>query len=400
MKHTQNALSQPSSVFLNLILFIACEMIVVCHVLTKYQPVFGEPSFRLGSTIGGVAVLLFFVLSGLLICYSLINKLKNPKYGFRSFFVDRFSRIYSGLVPALLLSAVFSVVIYLTNYSYYQYLSSMQSPPSLLSFGMTLFMLERFPVDFFNSILAPLGLTFPLPSVTPFGFNGILWTLVVEWWIYMAFGWFTFGLLALIGKRKKGKAFRVLFFIVAVILSLVLIGFMQEFNSLIIVWFVSALMMLIISNKTAQTKLSNQVASKGLVLVSCLSLVSSIFIAYTAFAYTSQYYDVILGLILSTFVFVSILFLNINHSGKVANWLQNRRIANWTAVGAKFSYTLFLTHYPIIIFLSSLNLPINQFFMMLPILLITNLTAFLIAFFTERRYKDLSNAIKRRLSLY
>jgi len=141
----------------------------------------------------------------------LMNKLKNPKYGFRSFFVDRFSRIYSGLVPALLLSAVFSVVIYLTNYSYYQYLSSMQSPPSLLTFSMTLFMLERFPVDFFNSIFAPLGLTFPLPSVTPFGFNGILWTLVVEWWIYMAFGWFVFGLLALIGKRKKGKAFSVLF---------------------------------------------------------------------------------------------------------------------------------------------------------------------------------------------
>ncbi len=330
----------------------------------------------------------------------LINKLKNPKYGFRSFFVDRFSRIYSGLVPALLLSAVFSVVIYLTNYSYYQYLSSMQSPPSLLSFSMTLFMLERFPVDFFNSILAPLGLNFPLPSVTPFGFNGILWTLVVEWWIYMAFGWFVFGLLALIGKRKKGKSFTVLFFIVTVILGLIIIGFMQEFNSLIIVWFVSALMMLIISNKKAQIKLSNQVASKGLVLVSCLSLASAIFIAYTAYAYTSQYYDVILGLLLSTFIFVSILFLNINQSGKVANWLQNRRTANWTAVGAKFSYTLFLTHYPIIIFLSGLNLPLNQVFMMLPILLITNLTAFLIAFLTERRYKDLSNAIKRRLSLY
>jgi len=173
---------------------------------------------------------------------------------------------------------------------------------------------------------------------------------------------------------------------------------MQEFNSLIIVWFVSALMMLIISNKTVQSKLSNQVASKGLVLVSCLSLASAIFIAYTAFAYTSQYYDVFLGLLVSTFVFVSILFLNINQTGKVANWLQNKRVANWTAVGAKFSYTFFLTHYPIIIFLSGLNLPINQVFMMLPILLITNLTAFLIAFLTERRYKDLSTAIKRKLS--
>jgi peptidoglycan/LPS O-acetylase OafA/YrhL len=103
-------------------------------------------------------VLLFFALSGMLICYSLLKKLGNPTYGFKNFFVDRFSRIYSGLVPAMLLSAFFAALIYFTNYSYFDYLSSMQSSPSLLTFVMTLGMLQRFPVAFFNSVLVPFGI--------------------------------------------------------------------------------------------------------------------------------------------------------------------------------------------------------------------------------------------------
>jgi peptidoglycan/LPS O-acetylase OafA/YrhL len=68
-------------------------------------------------------------------------------------------------------------------------------------------------------------------------------------------------------------------------------------------------------------------------------------------------------------------------------------------LGAGFSYTLFLTHYPIVIFLNGLNLPIDRFLMFLPILLITNLTAFSIAYFTEKRHKALAKAIKKRLGM-
>ena len=188
MTFIKKAISQESSMFLNLIRFIACELVVIDHFLTRYQPVLTEPLFRFGSTIGGTAVLLFFALSGLLISYSLHNKLDNPEYRFRNFFVDRFSRIYSGLLPALLLGTIIAVTIYFTNHGYFMDLCSMQSTPSLLTFGMTLGMLESFPVSFFNSILSAFGLSFPLPSVTPYGFNGILWALVILWWLYMVFG--------------------------------------------------------------------------------------------------------------------------------------------------------------------------------------------------------------------
>ena len=399
MKYTVNSLSQESSVFLNFIRVAACEMVVVCHFLTKYQPAIGEPPFRLGSTLGGVAVLLFFVLSGLLICYSALNKLGNPAYGFRNFFVDRFSRIYSGLLPAMLIGAIIAAAIYGTNYSYFVYLSSMQSPPSLLTFGMTLGMLERFPVTFFDSLLSPFGLSFPLPNVTPFGFNGILWTLAVEWWIYMVFGWFVMGALTLIRGAKRNNVHKVLFVFVAAALSLMLAGLLQEFSSVIIVWFVSALMMLAISSKTVKSRLSGSLAAKVLAALFVLALASAIFSAYIAFAWTSQYYDVFMGLQLSAFVVVGISFLNRKEIGDSSVWLSNKRVVNWTTIGAGFSFTLFLTHYPIIIFLNGLNLPIDRLWMFLPILTITNLTALSIAHFTEKRHKALASTIKKRLGL-
>ena len=165
MKSIRKAISRESSVFLNLIRFIACELVVIGHFLTRYQPGTAEASLRLGRTLGGAAVLLFFILSGLLISYSLHNKLDNPDYRFRSYFVDRFSRIYSGLVPAMLLGTIIVVVIYFTNYSYFVDLCSMQSTPSLFTFAMTLGMLENFPTNFFNSLLSVSGCRLRFPRL-------------------------------------------------------------------------------------------------------------------------------------------------------------------------------------------------------------------------------------------
>jgi peptidoglycan/LPS O-acetylase OafA/YrhL len=51
-------------------------------------------------------VLIFFLLSGILISFTLIERSKQPSYGFGTFLLERFARIYSGLVPALMLIVV------------------------------------------------------------------------------------------------------------------------------------------------------------------------------------------------------------------------------------------------------------------------------------------------------
>ncbi len=303
MKFNRNPLSQESSVLLNIIRLVACEMVVIGHFLTKYQPVLNTPSFTIGSVLGGVAVLLFFALSGLLICYSLLNKIGNKEYKFRNFFVDRFSRIYSGLVPALILAGVFVLLIYVTNQTYFASLCAMQTTPSLLNFGMTLGMLERFPTSLF-------GLQLPLPAVTPFGFNGILWTLVVEWWIYMFFGWLVIGSLGVTGKRERNKPYWVLFFAVAALLSLMILTLFQEYSSFIIVWFVGALMMLAINSSRLNSILSSDVARNVLEGLLQVFLAITLFDIYMTFASTRQYYDVFLGMLLSICIFLGVLLLN------------------------------------------------------------------------------------------
>lgn len=395
----RKSISQESSVFLNLIRFVSCELVVIGHFLTKYQPVPTEPLFKLGTTIGGVAVLLFFILSGLLISYSLHNKLENPEYCFRNYFVDRFSRIYSGLVPALLLGTIITVVIYVTNYSYFVDLSSMQSTPSLLTFFITLGMLENFPVGFFDSLLSGFGLSFPFPEVTPFGFNGILWTLVILWWIYMVFGWIVIGSIGLVRKQESNRSYKAIFFVVAALLSLLLIAIYQQHSALVTVWFVGALMLLVVSRKIVDTKLKSNVATRLLGVLFILSLVSALYVMYATFASTNQYYGLGLGLSLSICVFLGVLFFNTGGLNPVSRLILNKHVVSWVTMGAGFSYTLFVTHYPIIIFINGLNLPVNRYVLFLPILLLANLTAFVIAHFTERRYRILSKTLKKWLRI-
>jgi len=395
----RKSISQESSVFLNLIRFVSCEFVVIGHFLTRYQPATAEASLRLGRTLGGAAVLLFFVLSGLLISYSLHNKLGNPEYRFRNYFVDRFSRIYSGLLPALLLGTIIAVVIYVTNYSYFVDLCSMQSTPSAFTFVMTLGMLENFPVGFFNSLLSGFGLAFPFPEVTPFGFNGILWTLVILWWIYMVFGWTVIGSIGFVRKQESSKSYKAIFLVVATLLSLLLMGMYQENSSLVTVWFVGALMMLAVSSKTVNTKIKSNIATRLLSILFILSLASALYGMYATFAWTDQYYGLGLGVLLSTCVFLGVLFFNAGGFKRVSELVLNKHVVSWITSGAGFSYTLFVTHYPIIIFLNGLNLPVNRYLMFLPILLLTNLTAFSIAYFTEKKHKEIARTIKKWLHI-
>ena len=345
-------------------------------------------------------MLLFFALSGLLISYSLLHKLDNPEYRFRNFFVDRFSRIYSGLLPAMLLGTIIAVTIYVTNYSYFMQLCTMQSTPSLLNLGMTVGMLEqRFPVGFFNSLLSIFGLSNLIPEVTPYGFNGILWALVLEWWMYMIFGWIVIGSIGFVRKEKISKSYKAIFLVVAAFLSLLIIGMFQQSSSFIIVWFVGVLIMLTISNRTLTLRLQSDYAKKIIGILFVLSLASTVYAIYAIFAWTNQYYDVSLGILLSACILLGILVLNGSSLNRVTKLISNKTAVSSITIGASYSFTLFLTHYPIIIFLNGLNLPVNRFLMFLPILLITNLTAFSIAHFTEKKHKDLARTIKKWLHI-
>lgn len=99
-----------TSVTLDLLRAVAAQMVCVGHGISFFMPAWRPSELPLMQNVG---VLIFFVLSGTLITFTLIERSKDPSYGFGTFFLERFARIYSGLIPALLFVVVLDgIVIY------------------------------------------------------------------------------------------------------------------------------------------------------------------------------------------------------------------------------------------------------------------------------------------------
>ena len=157
-----------TSVTLDLLRAIAAQMVCVGHAyvffIGGWPP--GLPHMQ------NVGVLLFFLLSGFLITHTLVSRSVKPGYGFLQFCIDRFSRIYSGLIPALVFVVVIDgLVLYLTGEP------AIARHYTLKTFIANLFMLEGYRGVFPNALQWPA-----------FGSASPLWTLAIEWHIYMFAG--------------------------------------------------------------------------------------------------------------------------------------------------------------------------------------------------------------------
>jgi len=149
-----------TSVTLDLLRAIAAQMVCVGHAF----------NFSSGQTITQIpviGVLFFFVLSGFVIAHTLVTKSANPSYGLIEFGIERFARIYSAFLPAIL-------IIGLTDYAMRQ----LGSP------------LPGDPADW-RTFLGNLTMRQGLPNawgVSTFGSAGHLTSVAVEFHIYFFVG--------------------------------------------------------------------------------------------------------------------------------------------------------------------------------------------------------------------
>jgi peptidoglycan/LPS O-acetylase OafA/YrhL len=398
LKLTPNALSPEASVFLNIVRLIACELVVVSHFITTYQPKV-LVSFYFGGMLGGVGVFLFFTISGFLISYTLLQKLQNKQYSFRHYFVDRFSRIYSGLLPAMVFVAVVAGGIYFTNTVYYNYLAGLHSPPGLQSLVATFTMTMSYPSGALNTASSLLNLSTSLSSVSAFGFDSVLWSLGVEWWIYMFFGWFVIGSLGHFEQRQRRRSYKALFLLVATVLSVVLVGLAWDYSAFIVVWFLGVLMMTAVCNPTVRLKLSSPAVTRVWAVLFVVALVTAGYEGYTVFAVTHESFSLNLGLSLAACVFLGIMLVNNKKIQWLSKFLLQKRVTAYSAAIAGFSYTLFLIHYPFILFLNGLNFTVERWLLFVPILLLINQVAFILAYVGEKRHRQIAAEIKKALSM-
>ncbi|MEY8199467.1 MAG: acyltransferase [Colwellia sp.] len=291
-----------------------------------------------------IAVVVFFILSGFLISVSVINqKYKNESYSFYEFFVARFARIFVVLIPALVFVAVVDFTIISFDYDYnYNYSFNFKTAFS------NLFMLQKNPIS----------------QTAMFGSASTWWSLSIEWWLYLFFGWFVLSFSKSIN-----------FWLVALLLGVFPLYYSVTGHGagLPLVWFASALSVYFIS---ADTKLNRLVG----VAIVCGVL------ACIRFSSSNDAFDLVACVLLLVTFFCT--FKLLNRVDSVPNVSFSRAVKFL----AGYSYTLYLIHFTV---MEALNSIYGQGHYFWGAIILSNLVALLFAYFTEMNLARIKIFIKK-----
>lgn len=290
-------------------------------VLGHTNQIFITPLYRGLYPIAGLiaqgAVMMFFVLSGFLITKSITrNFSRNGQFDVAAYAMDRFDRIY----PPLIFSVVLVLMLWAASFVAF--------PTRNPSFAFS----EQFTgrADFAISWLGLGGtLTFLNGFFTPaIGPNDPLWSLPYEVWYYVVAG--------IIAWRPRSGAF------IAAAVGLLLGWHLKAFAAYAPVWFAGALIALL---HNWEVRLSRALTVPTLAATFCGAL--ALGAVYTArFPHYRSVADVNVLLVIGSNVLVGLSFALVLHmilNGSVI-------VSGKPARTAAFSYTLYVTHFPILLF--------------------------------------------------
>ncbi|BAY07256.1 acyltransferase family protein [Calothrix sp. NIES-2098] len=265
---------------------------------------------------GHQAVIIFFVLSGFLIGGSIFSHLQAKNFSLRRYFIERFSRIYIVFPISLLIGLLFDWL----GCSYFNGTGLYTNQLNITTVGFNIS--ERLGISVLISNLLMLqSITSP-----PLGSNGPLWSLANEWWYY-----FYFPLIILIFVYKNIYK-KVLCLIGVFSLSIVMYNTSQYCNMLVYfsIWMIGTVLWLI----NTKTTLNFYINNVFIILYLIITRIQNISIL----TYFQE--DLILAILFGLTI------KSINGSNI---WSPNIQKVN--KIMASFSYSLYLTHLPLSIFL-------------------------------------------------
>ena len=299
---------------------------------------------------GSEAVTLFFVLSGLVIHYKQSQSIKELSFGFQfnltQYFRNRIKRIYPPLIFSILLMFLLATISYFLFHETY---------PDCLSFKTVFSNLIFFTVPFFSVV----GNNFPL------------WSLRVEWWIYMIYP-----LLLFINRENS-----YLGYLLALLISIVLyyLNFNRQYFWIetflyLPTWCIGAYIADVLSERLKWFRAFN-------LLIALVPL--SFFLQGQNNNYLS---DFIFGIGLMP-CFIFLLSDNISNLKKV---LIN--LIGYFRFFSPFSYTLYIVHFPIQTFIRNIyqrtynqQLP-HSFYLAFVGIFASVLVAYTSHFYTEKKF--------------
>lgn len=318
--------------------------------------------------LGHQAVMVFFVLSGFFISTSVVFALKERRWSWRAYLINRVSRLELVLLPALLLGALWDQIGLRLPSGYALYHSG------LYKFYLPSVALRSTVSGFFGNLFFLQSIRFQV-----FGSNGPLWSLSYEFWYYLLFP----AVVLAIFSRGPGLG-RVADFTLAVGVA-VLVG--PQICLYFLIWLAGAAVALsprVPALRTARLFWPAAIFTSGL------------FAATLAFSRThwlpaGARQDFFIGLAFALWLYV------LTH---VSSTEAPRAYSAPARTLAGFSYTLYLVHFPALLLLRAIWNPTADWQPdALHLLYGAGLTALMLAFaygvasFTEAR----TDLVRRRL---
>ncbi|QIP03399.1 acyltransferase family protein [Bradyrhizobium symbiodeficiens] len=336
-----------TSTLLDLLRALAAQMVCVGHAWNWTFAQFGgaEPTL-----IPEIGVLLFFVLSGFVIAYTLHYRTKSAGYSLLNYCVERVARIYSAYAPALFLIAALDYVAFTLGLPSFQL-------DSLTSFFRNLLMLQGYPGEWGGGA---------------FGSAGQLGTLAIEFHIYFFIG----GLFFLC--RGRNRIAGLLLAIAAG--ALPLFHFAERPNashSLFALWLLGFGGYFIAINMKIDR----------LTTVACAVLSFFLFWRWRVAHVRGDEYA------LAAQPYFAMWFVSLAVAAQGQNWLLRARPV--VEFFAGYSYTLFLVHYTIVKIVVGL-MPSPLWMTFTTAIVISNLVAWLLARATEANHKQFAGWILQR----
>ena len=335
------------NVFLDFIRGFASQVVLLGHSFSFFSVKYFEFHFF----IQDYAIVVFFFLSGFLIVYSIMVKVSSGIYTFKQFLWLRFIRIYSVLVPSLLF--VFLVDYWLINHNTdYTYVDSF----NFGSFFSSLFLLTSF-----DSIV--YFITGYQNTLSPFGTVRPIWTLSIEWVIYLFVGLTA----SIIYVRNSSKFTLLVKILLVAVFSLVPVLHLVS-TKLTLAWVLGGFSVFIFNSDKCMKWFN--FSYFNYVVIAC----SGVLLGFCSVVYGP--FNLFSVIFFSTMLFA--LF------AKFANYQFSSSFSKLSKFLAFYSFSLYLTHYTILEFVKSLAIGevyLNVFISFI----ISNCFAMVFAYLFERK---------------
>lgn len=336
------------SIYLDFVRFVAALLVYVYHSNQRYV----IDSLLPFSGYGHSSVIVFFVLSGFVIAF--VTETKENTW--QSYLASRVARVFSVVVPAVILTVVLDSIGRSINTSFY---SEYPFDQFLVRIGASLLMLNE---TWFISITSFSNIPF--------------WSIIYEWWYYVIFAFLMFL------PRHIGY--------VASCLTLILIG--PKVLLLLPIWWLGVLLY--------RWRILREISTRVSFALFVLSLVGIVIYEVTGInAYLADLLKSFIGayafkeltfskFFLGDYVLGLLVFMNFTGARNITQTYGNflLRVEKPVRFVANFTFTLYLLHQPLFVFWATVinGNPTRPCYWLF-VTVLTFMSIFLIGYFTERR---------------